>query len=78
MMYRNPIRVSLMIIGVLAITGAANAWQVIHVDDDAPAGGDGSSWASAFSDLQDALAAARAGDVVRVAQGTYAPAPPDG
>ncbi len=77
-MYRNPIRVSLMVAGVLAITGAARAERVIHVDDDAPTGGDGSSWGSAFVDLQDALAVAGTGDVVRVAQGTYAPAPAGG
>jgi phosphotriesterase-related protein len=57
------------------------AWAlgpVIHVDDDAPAGGDGVSWSTAFKHLQDALVPlkARSSDwplEVRVAQGTYKP-----
>jgi hypothetical protein len=50
---------------------------VLHVDDDAPLGGDGTSWDTAYRFLQDALANAEAsgGSVVeiRVAQGTYYP-----
>ena len=45
----------------------------IFVDDDAPPGGDGSSWATAYAFLQDALANATPEDVVRVAVGTYRP-----
>jgi len=45
----------------------------IYVDDDAPAGGDGTSWATAFTYLQDALAVAVPGDEIRVAGGTYRP-----
>jgi hypothetical protein len=44
-----------------------------YVDDDAPPGGDGSDWATAFKYLQDALANASSGDEIRVAQGTYKP-----
>src|SRR5690606_37344049 len=51
----------------------AHAQAVIHVDADAPPGGDGASWASAFHDLQDALAVAEAGDEVWVAEGVYKP-----
>jgi hypothetical protein len=54
---------------------AANAGGVIYVDAGAPPGGDGSSWAAAFSDLQDALAAASVGNEIWVAQGTYLPTP---
>jgi len=49
---------------------------VIYVDDDAPAGGDGSSWATAYTFLQDALTEAEAAAEpveIRIAQGTYRP-----
>jgi len=46
---------------------------VYFVDDDAPPGGDGSSWLAAFDDLSDALDAAVGGSQVWVAQGTYLP-----
>ena len=61
------------------------ASSVIYVDDDAPLGGDGQSWATAYRFLQDGLCcdAAKTGDVeIRVAQGIYTPdcdeANPDG
>jgi hypothetical protein len=41
----------------LLVSSAAQAGAVLHVDDDASLGGDGSSWASAYKYLQDALAA---------------------
>jgi hypothetical protein len=50
------------------------AAAVIYVDDDAPGIADGSSWVDAFTDLQDALSIAQAGQQIRVAQGTYKPA----
>lgn len=45
----------------------------IHVDDDAPLGGDGTTWSTAYKYLQDALAVATGGDEVHVAGGTYKP-----
>ncbi|MHC4736742.1 MAG: choice-of-anchor Q domain-containing protein, partial [Planctomycetota bacterium] len=48
----------------------------IYVDVDVPAGGDGSGWADAFNDLQGALAFAKSGDEIRVAQGAYTPEGP--
>jgi hypothetical protein len=50
--------------------GGAPGW---YVDERAPAGGDGRSWASALRFVADALAAAHAGDAIHVAQGTYRP-----
>ncbi len=60
---------------VLAAAGGAGA-KAVHVDDDAPPGGDGSSWVTAYTFLQDALAEAEAtGEPaeIRVARGTYKP-----
>jgi parallel beta-helix repeat protein len=59
----------------LAIASAGSG-KIIYVDDDAPPGGDGKSWATAYPYLQDALADARSADKpveVRVAQGVYKP-----
>ena len=47
--------------------------DTIFVDDDAPFGGDGLSWNTAYQFLQDALANAVAGTEIRVAQGVYLP-----
>ena len=50
---------------------------VLYVDDDAPSGGEGASWQSAFRYLQDALSYAANPQTavmeIRVAQGTYKP-----
>ena len=49
---------------------------ILYVDDDAPPGGDGQSWETAFHYLQDALAAAQPGsgvEEIRVGQGAYRP-----
>ena len=47
--------------------------QSIHVDASATGGNDGSSWADAFTDLQDALAVADSGDQILMAAGRYLP-----
>ncbi len=54
-------------------TGPGGGKQVVYVDDDAPAGGDGLSWETAFRYLQDALTNSGAVYEVRVAGGTYRP-----
>jgi hypothetical protein len=46
---------------------------IIYVDDDAPAGGNGRTWETAYKYLQDALSAAQSGDKICVAEGTYKP-----
>jgi predicted outer membrane repeat protein/parallel beta-helix repeat protein len=46
---------------------------ILYIDVDAAGANDGSSWANAYNDLQDALAFAWSGDEIRVAQGIYKP-----
>ena len=58
---------------LLGIAGAATG-KIIYVDADAPAGGDGTSWAKAYKYLQDALyKPPSSGDQIWVAAGTYKP-----
>ncbi len=50
--------------------------KVIYVDDDAPPAGDGTSWTTAYTFLQDALADANSSEKpieIRVAEGLYKP-----
>jgi hypothetical protein len=68
-------------VALIVVVGAVNAQSVRHVDIDAPAGGDGLSWRTAFNDLQAALAAAVGNPSITqlwIAEGTYTPAPPGG
>jgi hypothetical protein len=59
----------------IAAAASGGTGVILHVDDDAPPGGDGLSWDTAFRHLQDALATAAGGSVtgIEVAQGVYAP-----
>ncbi len=50
--------------------------EIIYVDDDAPFGGDGQTWITAYRYLQDALYAAEADPnltEIRIAGGQYTP-----
>lgn len=68
----------------MLLSVAASGGGLRYVDDDANAGGDGTSWATAYRFLQDALHEAAREDIaeVRVGQGVYRPdrdeADPDG
>lgn len=53
------------------ITAALDS--IIYVDQDATGADDGSSWADAYTDLQDALSVATYGDEIWVAVGVYVP-----
>jgi len=77
---RNAGRPILAAVGVWALLAAPVVAGTLYVDDDAPAGGDGLSWATACPRLQDALAQAASGAVaeIRVAGGIYRPAEPGG
>jgi predicted outer membrane repeat protein len=63
----------MLLAGTLAWATVAQAQTTWYVDDDASPGGTGSSWASPFNDLQDALDAAGTNDAVHIAGGTYTP-----
>src|SRR5690242_7113683 len=64
--------------GLMGIALAAPALgKIIYVDDIAP-GGDGTTWATAYSSLQTALTVAAENDEIRIGQGTYKPAPTGG
>jgi predicted outer membrane repeat protein len=55
--------------------------MILHVDANAPGNNNGTSWEHAFTNLQEALCAARVTPEVqeiRVAQGAYTPAEPNG
>ena len=52
---------------------AAPTANIIHVNINAPSGGDGATWGTAYKYLQDALAAVADGDEIWVAAGVYYP-----
>jgi len=59
----------------LTLAASANAQTHVYVDDDAPSGGNGLSWQSAFNDLHDAIELAKSlgqnrGEI-RIAGGIY-------
>lgn len=60
---------------LLASATSAHA-AIIYVDESATGLRNGSTWQHAFNRLRPALLAARSGDEVRIAQGTYCPAQP--
>jgi hypothetical protein len=73
-MHDLRLRVLAIVVPLLWQAALTSAQTTIYVDDDAPAGGDGSTWDAAFKYLQDALAAVGTnGTEIRVAQGFYRP-----
>lgn len=58
---------------LLAIFSSNLVGANLRVRSNASPGGNGSTWPTAFTNLQDALAAAVAGDRIYLAEGTYTP-----
>ncbi|GEM_PF-2953816 len=73
----TSIRYKFFLFLCLFLSITLSAQNTIYVKQNTPAGNDGSSWANAYDDLQDALAAAGDGDKIWVAKGTYYPSTTD-
>lgn len=58
-------------LSLLSLLLAAQASAQIHVDDDAPAGGNGAAWDTAFNTIQEAVLEAVPGEQIWVAEGDY-------
>jgi hypothetical protein len=73
----TPHRLAAALAAVNALAAAYAGNPTYYVDDDAPPGGDGTSWNTAFRDLQDALGAVRNAHLhqaeIRIAEGVYTP-----
>ena len=79
MLIRNSIYSRTLVLFICVFLANLAAGRIIYVDDDAPGANDGSSWADACADLTGILSEeARPGYTIRVAQGVYRPAAPDG
>ncbi|MCP4123618.1 MAG: hypothetical protein GY751_17845, partial [Bacteroidetes bacterium] len=65
----------LLSISLFFLSFSSSFSQIIYVDASASGTNTGTNWTDAFTDLQDALVSAQAGDEVWVAQGTYYPTP---
>jgi len=56
---------------ICMVADSSEAQSVLYVNSSAPAGGNGSSWSSAFQSVQKAVSAANSGTEIWVAAGTY-------
>ncbi|UCG47567.1 MAG: right-handed parallel beta-helix repeat-containing protein [Phycisphaerales bacterium] len=76
---KNPEALAIVLaVGMLVFLTASAGAAVIYVDDNAHGLRNGSSWADAFTDLQEALDAAADDDEIRIARGLYRPTVPNG
>src|SRR5580698_4895653 len=62
-------------LSIVPLPAVQAASQVLYVSASAPAGGNGSSWATAYQSIQTAVNAASSGSQLWVAAGTYSQAP---
>lgn len=73
MFFAPPVCAALVLVMCFAAANISSAQEVIFVDRSATGSDDGSSWADAYTSLQDALHAALGGDQVWIAEGVYHP-----
>lgn len=71
----NRVFVSISLLVLLSVPLPRGYATVRYVDDSAPPGGNGLSWATASNNLFTTLLAASAGDEIHVGTGTYKPTP---
>jgi len=69
-MYHQWRRLISVVTAILFSSGTITYGQVIFVNDDAPPGGNGQTWATAYKYLQQALETANPGQQIWVAVGT--------
>lgn len=67
----------LLLVAIALANYAGASANIIYVNDDAAGKNDGSNWIDAYTNLQAALRAARAGDQIWVAEGVYRPTEDD-
>ena len=60
-----------IIAAIITLAAVSACADVIHVKWNSPGAPDGASWQTAFHTVTEGIAAAAAGDEIRVAQGTY-------
>lgn len=74
-LFQKSMRADVTLTLTYTYTPAPTGDGVIFVKHDATGANDGSTWVDAFTDLQFAIAAARPGNTIWVAEGTYRPVP---
>ena len=72
---RRAVHTVMALIAILLLSSIAHGGGLLFVDDDAPPGGDGKSWDTAYRFVANGLVVAGKGQVgeIRVAQGLYKP-----
>jgi predicted outer membrane repeat protein len=72
-MKANIRSVAFAIASIALMAGTLRAQTIVYVDDDAAAGGNGASWATAFRYLQDAIAFSPTSSEIHIAGGLQRP-----
>ncbi len=73
---RNKLLTIPAISTLLSLSIASSAFSITYVRQNAPTGGDGSSWSKAFNSIENAIHFSAEGEEVWISQGLYAPEKP--